>query len=261
MSFHSINWLYAGVLALILICAAYIWGERRRKRLLSEFASAKLLPELSQTVSPTKVLLKKILFALGVFAIFVALARPQWGYRWEESKSRGIDIIFAIDTSKSMLAEDVKPSRLERAKLSVLDLLNVLDGDRIGIVAFSGQAFLQCPLTLDYDAFRMSLEALDTNVIQRGGTNIAAAITEAEIAFAKTSNKKVIVLISDGEELESSAVAKAKQAAEDGAKRHGRNLRKRIEKNSRTGTLRPHETTRHRKIPNTIGVGDNTCRA
>ena len=148
--------------------------------------------------------------------IFAALARPQWGYRWEETKTRGIDIIFAIDTSNSMLAEDVKPDRLERAKLSVLDLVNILQGDKIGIVAFSGQAFLQCPLTLDYDAFRMSLEALDTNVIQRGGTNISAAIEEAEVAFASTSNRKIIVLISDGEELEDSALSAAKKAAENG---------------------------------------------
>ena len=215
MNFHSINWIYAGVLAIALIAVIYAWSDKRRRKSLSEFASAKLLPTLSQTVSPTKIILKKILFALGVFAIFVAIARPQWGYRWEETKSKGIDIIFAIDTSKSMLAEDVKPSRLDRAKLSVLDLLNVLDGDRIGIVAFSGQAFLQCPLTLDYDAFRMSLEALDTNVIQRGGTNIASAIDEAEIAFSNTSNKKVIVLISDGEELEASALDKAKQASKN----------------------------------------------
>lgn len=216
MSFHSINWLYAGIAATAAVCALFAWGERRRKRLLAEFASAKLLPELSRTVSPAKKFVKKTLLALGIFAIFVALARPQWGYHWAESRTRGIDIIFAIDTSKSMLAEDVKPSRLERAKLSVLDLLGAIDGDRIGIVAFSGQAFLQCPLTLDYDAFRLSLEALDTNVIQRGGTNIAAAISEADAAFEKTANHKIVVLISDGEELESSAVERAKQAAKDG---------------------------------------------
>ena len=216
MSFHSINWLYAGVVVLAITLLVYARGESVRRKLLAQFASAKLLPELSRTVSPAKVFVKKTLFALGLFAVFVALARPQWGYRWEETKSRGIDVIFAIDTSKSMLAEDVKPNRLDRAKLSVLDLLDSIGGDRIGIVAFSGQAFLQCPLTLDYDAFRMSLEALDTNVIQRGGTNIAAAITEADSAFAQTSNHKVIVLISDGEELESSAVERAKKAASDG---------------------------------------------
>ncbi len=213
MNFNSINWLYIGIVSLVFLAIAFAWADKQRIKLLAKFASAKLMPDLSRTVSPTKIFIKKILFALGVFAVFLALARPQWGYRWEETKSKGIDIIFAIDTSKSMLAEDVKPSRLERAKLSVLDLLNVLNGDRIGIVAFSGQAFLQCPLTLDYDAFRMSLEALDTNVIQRGGTNISAAIDEAEIAFAKTSNKKIIVLISDGEELESSALTRAKDAA------------------------------------------------
>lgn len=216
MSFHSINWLYAGVAVLAITLLVYARGESVRRKLLARFASAKLLPELSRTVSPAKVFVKKTLFALGLFAVFVALARPQWGYRWEETKSRGIDVIFAIDTSKSMLAEDVKPNRLDRAKLSVLDLLESIGGDRIGIVAFSGQAFLQCPLTLDYDAFRMSLEALDTNVIQRGGTNIAAAIAEAASAFARTSNHKVIVLISDGEELESSAVERAKKAASDG---------------------------------------------
>ena len=121
MNFHSINWIYIGVVALALIVVIYAWAEKRRRKSLAEFASAKLLPNLSQTISPTKVLLKKILFALGVFAIFVAIARPQWGYRWEETKSKGIDIIFAIDTSKSMLAEDVKPSRLDRAKLAVLE--------------------------------------------------------------------------------------------------------------------------------------------
>lgn len=183
---------------------------------MSDFASERLLPELARTVSKTKILLKKALTIFGVLAVFAALARPQWGYRWEETKTRGIDIIFAIDTSNSMLAEDVKPNRLERAKLAVLDLVNILEGDRIGIVAFSGQAFLQCPLTLDYDAFRMSLEALDTEVIQRGGTNIAAAIDESEVAFSDTSNHKIIVLISDGEELESSAMDKAKQAKERG---------------------------------------------
>ena len=216
MTFHSPIWLYAGLVAAAAMLALYYWSARRQRKLLSDFASERLLPELARTVSKTKILLKKALTIFGVLAVFAALARPQWGYRWEETKTRGIDIIFAIDTSNSMLAEDVKPNRLERAKLAVLDLVNILEGDRIGIVAFSGQAFLQCPLTLDYDAFRMSLEALDTEVIQRGGTNIAAAIDESEVAFSDTSNHKIIVLISDGEELESSAMDKAKQAKERG---------------------------------------------
>ncbi len=208
--------LYLGIAASVLVGIAFFFERRSRRKLLEKFASARLLPQISRTTSNAKEIFKGILFTLGVFFIFAALARPQWGYRWEESKTRGIDLIFAIDTSKSMLAEDVKPDRLERAKLAVLDISSKLGGDRIGLVAFSGQSFLQCPLTLDYDAFRMSLEAIDTNIIQRGGTNIAAAISEAESAFSDTSNRKVVVLISDGEELEASAIEKAKQAAKDG---------------------------------------------
>ena len=216
MTFHSPIWLYAGLIAAIALIALAFYSRSKRRDMLSKFASKRLMPELTRTVSRPKIIAKNILAFLSVMLIFAALARPQWGYRWEETKTRGIDIIFAIDTSNSMLAEDVKPDRLERAKLSVLDLVNILQGDKIGIVAFSGQAFLQCPLTLDYDAFRMSLEALDTNVIQRGGTNISAAIEEAEVAFASTSNRKIIVLISDGEELEDSALSAAKKAAENG---------------------------------------------
>lgn len=214
MTFQHTFWLYAAAIAAAFVVGVYIWAARRRRRDLADFASARLLPNLSRTVSPAKIFIKNALFLLGVVFVFIALARPQWGYRWEETKMRGIDIVFAIDTSKSMLAEDVKPNRLERAKLAVLDLVNALHTDRIGLVAFSGQAFLQCPLTLDYDAFRMSLEALDTEIIRRGGTNIAAAIDEAEAAFGDTSNRKIIVLISDGEELEASALKKAKEAAE-----------------------------------------------
>ena len=216
MNFHSPNWLYVAAIVIVGIIAVFVLASRQRKKDLEAFASAKLLPELSKTYSKTKYMLKCAMFALGCAIICIALARPQYGYRWEETKAKGVDIIFAIDTSKSMLAEDIIPNRLERSKLAVIDIARMLRGDRIGIVAFSGQAFLQCPLTLDYDAFRMSLDALDTNVIQRGGTNIASAITEAEVAFAKSSAKKIIILISDGEQLEADALSKAQEVAKDG---------------------------------------------
>lgn len=216
MTFQSPIWLYIGIFALAALVGLGLYSRGQKRKMLAKFASPRLIAELTRTVSRPKTAVKNALVFFAVAAVFAALARPQWGYRWEEAKSRGIDIIFAIDTSKSMLAEDVKPDRLERAKLSVLDLIDVLKGDRIGIVAFSGQAFLQCPLTLDYDAFRMSLEALDTDIIRRGGTNISAAINEAEAAFASTSNKKIVILISDGEELEDSAVKAAEKAAKSG---------------------------------------------
>ena len=216
MNFQSQFWLYAAAVAAVAILLTYALAAKSRRAALDKFASARLIPELSKTRSTAKTAVKNAAFLLGVVAVMVAMARPQYGYRWEESRANGVDVVFAVDVSKSMLAEDVSPNRLERAKLAILDISEMLKGDRVGLVAFSGQAFLQCPLTLDYDAFRMSLDALDTNVIQRGGTNIAAAITEAESAFAKSQSRKILVLISDGEELESSAVSKAQSAAKDG---------------------------------------------
>jgi Ca-activated chloride channel homolog len=128
-------------------------------------------------------------------------------------------LLFAVDTSKSMLAQDVKPDRLSRAKLAVHDLLDKLNGDGVGLVAFAGNAFLQCPVTLDYDAFRESLDALDTKVIPRGGTDIAAAIREAEAVFkTRTAAEKILVLITDGEDLGGEGVAAAKEAAKNGVK-------------------------------------------
>ena len=128
----------------------------------------------------------KVALILAVFGLMaVALARPQWGFNQREVKQRGRDVIVAIDTSRSMLATDVAPSRLSRAKLVAQDLLRLVHGDRIGLVAFAGSAFLQAPLTLDYNAVLASLDELDTTVIPKGGTNIAEAIRTAEQAFGK----------------------------------------------------------------------------
>ena len=156
-----------------------------------------------------------MLFILGVFCLFVALARPQAGYEWQETHRKGLELLFAVDTSKSMLAQDVKPDRLSRAKLAVHDLVDKLDGDAVGLVAFAGNAFLQCPVTLDYDAFRESLDALDTKVIPRGGTDIAAAIREAEAVFkTRTAAEKILVLITDGEDLGGEAHRRRERSGE-----------------------------------------------
>ncbi len=218
MTFFHQYWLYIGAVAVVLAVAVSVWSYRTRADMLAKFVSAKLINLLSSSASRGRIILKQALVVAGIAALFVALARPQYGYIWQEAKSRGIDIVFAIDTSKSMLAKDVRPDRLTRAKLAITDLLGKLKGDRIGLVAFSGQAFLQCPMTLDYHAFEMSLDAINTRIIQRGGTNISAAIKEAESAFAGTTNHKIIILISDGEELEDEAVSTAKAAAGRGVK-------------------------------------------
>lgn len=219
MKFAQPLWLLAGLIA----CAALVWRYRRfdaRQRIeLAQFASATLIKQLTASVSPARRHIKRGLVIAGVACLAVALARPLAGFRWEEAKRKGLDLMFAVDTSKSMLAQDVKPDRLTRAKMAVEDLLVKMDGDRVGLVAFAGNAFLQCPLTLDYDAFRQSLETLDTKIIPRGGTDIASAIRETEAALeGNGNNERILVLLTDGEDLEGSALDAARAAAKNGLK-------------------------------------------
>ena len=219
MKFAQPLWLLAGLMA----CAALAWRYRRfdaRQRAeLTQFASASLVAQLTASVSPARRSFKRALVIAGVACLAVALARPLAGFRWEETRRKGLDLMFAVDTSKSMLAQDAKPDRLTRAKMAVEDLLARLDGDRVGLVAFAGNAFLQCPLTLDYDAFRQSLDALDTKIIPRGGTDIAAAIRETTAALeGNGNNERILVLLTDGEDLEGSALDAARAAAKNGLK-------------------------------------------
>ena len=219
MQFAQPLWLLAG----LATCAFLLWRYRQfqtqQRVTLARFAAVRLLDKLTVSVSPARRKAKQTLFILGVACLFIALARPQAGYEWQETHRKGLELLFAVDTSKSMLAQDVKPDRLSRAKLAVHDLLDKLDGDGVGLVAFAGNAFLQCPMTLDYDAFRESLDALDTKVIPRGGTDIAAAIREAEAVFkTRTASEKILVLITDGEDLGGEGIAAAKEAANNGVK-------------------------------------------
>ena len=130
----------------------------------------------------------------------VALAGPKYGYRWQEIRQQGVDIIIALDCSRSMTAADIQPTRLERAKREVFDLLAMLQGDRVGLVAFAGTAFLQCPLTLDYDAFNLFLNALSPDYLPVGGTDITGALATALDSFdPKSASDKAVILITDGE--------------------------------------------------------------
>lgn len=193
------------------------WAWRRRQVLIAQFISARLLGQLKVGVSPSRQKARLAFIVLAVIFIILALARPQWGSTQQEVRQRGLDIIVAIDTSKSMLAEDVPPSRLARAKLAALDLVRRAKTDRLGLVAFAGAAFLQCPLTLDDAAFSQSVDSLDTRAISQGGTAIAEAIDEARNAFKKDpENHKVLVLFTDGEDQDSEAVTAAERAAKEG---------------------------------------------
>jgi len=219
MKFAEPVWLLAGLFA----CGALAWAWRRydarQRAALATFASSHLHAQLTASFSAARRNWKRGLFLAAVGCLFLALARPQAGFRWEEVKRRGIEVIFAVDTSRSMLTPDMKPDRLTRAKLAVDDFVSHLNGDGVGLIAFAGNAFLQCPITLDYDAFHESLEALDTTIIPRGGTDIASAIHEAQAALQnRTGKDQILVLLTDGEDLEGNELAAAKAAAKDGLK-------------------------------------------
>jgi Ca-activated chloride channel family protein len=219
MKFAEPIWLLAGLIA----CGALVWAWRRydarQRAALATFASSHLHAQLTASFSAAKRHWKRGLFLAAVGCLFLALARPQAGFRWEEVKRHGIEVVFAVDTSRSMLTPDVKPDRLTRAKLAVDDFVSHLNGDGVGLIAFAGNAFLQCPITLDYDAFHESLEAVDTTIIPRGGTDIASAIREAQAALQNRPGKdKILILLTDGEDLEGSALATANASAKDGLK-------------------------------------------
>jgi Ca-activated chloride channel homolog len=198
------------------LLAFFWWSGRVRQNLLTQFIQARLLPTLTIGISTTRQKIRLGCLVLAVACLILALARPQWGFDWQEVKQRGLDIVVAIDTSKSMLAEDIAPNRLARAKLAALDLMQRARADRLGLVAFAGSAFLQCPLTIDDSAFRQSVEALDVNIIPQGGTAIAEAITTALTAYKEGDNYKVLVLFTDGEDHDSGAVEAAEKAAKEG---------------------------------------------
>ncbi len=205
-------WLWAGLAACLGVIVFLRLSGRKRQDNLKHFAASHLLGRLTNNVSPARRLIKNTLVVLTLACCFIALARPQYGSRWIEVQRRGIDILFAVDTSKSMMTRDVKPDRLERAKLAIKDFVGRLGGDRVGLLPFAGSAFLMCPLTLDYDAFDFSLDALDTNIIPKGGTDLAAAITAAESVLANETNHKILILVTDGENLQGDALAAAGEA-------------------------------------------------
>jgi Ca-activated chloride channel family protein len=193
------------------------WAARQKKLLMDQAIHRRLLDQLITGASPRRQTIRCWLWTLAAAFLVVALARPQWGFDLEEVRQQGLDIVVAIDTSRSMLAEDVSPNRLTRAKLAALDLRKLARADRMGLIAFAGTAFLQCPLSSDDEAFSQSVNELNVNIIPQGGTALAEAIENARAAFRqKTDNHRVLVLFTDGEDHDGSAVEAARAAAKDG---------------------------------------------
>src|SRR5438094_3779998 len=217
MKFANPQMIWLLLVTVPLLAWFLLWAWRRKQALIAQFVQARLLAQLTVGVSPWRQKIRLGLLVLAVACALLALARPQWGFDWEEAKRRGLDIVVGIDTSRSMLAEDVRPNRLARAKLAALDLMKVSKSDRLGLVAFAGDAFLQCPLTLDEQAFRQSLEALEVGIIPQGGTALTEAIEAALSAYKEVGdNFKILVLFTDGEDHDSGALGAAEKAAKAG---------------------------------------------
>ena len=216
LNFGSPEWFWAFLLLLPLLWL-FLDAGKRREKLLSRILAPRLQSQLAGRVSPLKRNLRIGLLLLSLVLIIVAMAKPRLGYLEQEIKSRGRDVILGIDTSRSMLSTDTAPTRLGRAKLISQDLLNLLKGDRVGLIAFAGNAFLQAPLTLDKSAVLTSIDDLDSNTIPKGGTDIASAIRMAIAAFGKgEGTSRALVLMTDGEDLEANALDAAKEASSAG---------------------------------------------
>jgi len=219
MRFAQPQFLWVLLIVLPAMVGLFYWSWRVKQKLIRQFVRERLLANLTVGVSPRRQALRLSLLAAALAGALLALARPQWGFAREEAKQKGLDIIVAIDTSRSMLAQDVLPNRLERSKLAAYDLMRQAKNDRLGLVAFAGTAFLQSPLTLDDQAFRQNVDALKVGIIPQGGTALSAAIRTSIAAFEKNNdNHKVLVLFTDGEDhdADTETLAAAKDAAQAG---------------------------------------------
>lgn len=204
-------WVLPGLLVL------YIYAFERKRRALALFMDVALAPRLLTGLSRVRQWCKALCLLGAVACLVLALTQPQWGKRWQDVPRRGRDLMILLDVSRSMLAEDVVPNRLERAKIDIKDLVRVLHqegGHRLGLVVFAGRASLQCPLTLDYAFFLQKLHEVGPDTVGRGGTLIGDAIRQALHAFGTLDlHYKDIILITDGEDHESFPLEAAKAAA------------------------------------------------
>ncbi len=209
-------WLLFAVPAILV--PAYIWCFWRKARALKVLASTDMLKKINVSVSLKKQLFKTSLLISAFVIIVIALTQPRWNPQAQKIKRQGRDVCILLDTSRSMLAEDIKPSRLERAKIAIRDLMGTLQGDRVAIVTFAGNATVKCPLTGDYAFVRMVLADISTESTSIGGTMIGDAIRKAaEDVFDRQSREyKDIILITDGEDHDSFPIQAAEKAAKEG---------------------------------------------
>jgi Ca-activated chloride channel homolog len=214
--FAEPRWLWLAAVAPVLLALLHRHAAKARRERLIRMASPQFIEQLTVSHSPARRRFKEMLLLLAMLFAGLALARPQWGSVETGKGFVGEDVVFVLDCSRSMLAADVTPSRLQRAKFSILDFVRRQSHGRVGLVAFAGSAFIQCPLTFDTGAFEETLLSVDDNTIPIPGTDIGRALNEASSAMDKNAKRKMIVLVTDGEDLEKSGVAAAKNLATNG---------------------------------------------
>ena len=214
--FAEPRWLWLALVAPVLLALLHRHAAIARRGQLARLASPHFVKELTASHSPARRGFKNALLLATVALAGLALARPQWGRTQTDKVWLGDDVVFVLDCSLSMTTSDVAPSRMQRAKFAVLDFVRRQSHGRVGLVAFAGSAFIQCPLTFDANAFEETLLAVDENTIPIPGTDIGRALNEAFRAMDKGSRRKTVVLVTDGEDLEKSGVAAAKNLATNG---------------------------------------------
>jgi Ca-activated chloride channel family protein len=218
LRFENPQYLY-WLLVIPVLVAVYVLIRLWNKKQFERFASLKLREYLVPMFSPTRANTKFILFTLIIALLIIGAANLQSGSKMEKVKREGIDIFLCVDISNSMHAEDIAPNRLERSKQAIYKLISKLGGDRIGVIVFAGNAYVQLPITTDYSAAKMFLSTVDTDLIPTQGTEIGRAIELAVKSFGESENSKAIVIISDGEDHENGdAVKAAQEAAKNGIK-------------------------------------------
>ncbi len=212
-SVNSLNFLY--LLPFFVIFLFY--AHKDREKAIAKFGVSSTVKKLIITTSPRRVNIKNAIMLVSVVLLLFSAARPQIGTEEEYVKRRGLDVFICLDISKSMLAEDIKPSRIIKAKHEIEKFISLLRGDRIGIILFAGESIVQCPLTLDYSAAKLFLEVADTTMASKGGTAIAQAIKMATKSYVQSEKKhKVMLIFTDGEDNQGKAAEAAEAAAKEG---------------------------------------------
>jgi Ca-activated chloride channel homolog len=216
MTFGSPTYLY-GLLLVPVAIVFLLWAERQRRRAIARVGEPALIARLSESVNTRGRRLKLLLWIGALTLLIIALARPQWGEAKQSVAQKGVQVMVALDVSKSMLAQDLKPDRLTRAKMEIDQLMNHLNGDEVGLTVFSGASFVLFPLTSDYNTARSFLDSANPGIISRPGTAIGEAIRTAMRGFDDNRNRqKVVVVMTDGEDNQADVTAATQEAAKAG---------------------------------------------